>query len=168
MKRKLGIFTDGLKGYTSVEGLQLLKNAGFTCFTTGRYKREDVKALREKADELGLFFDSIHAPFLFPDAYCNDVWKENNEKGDRMYASYIETINSAGEFGVPYVVIHYMGSLSIPKMNDMGFKRFDDLVELAKEKNVTIAFENMIRIGPLAYAAVWRATCLLFVTTPPR
>ena len=150
MERKLGIFAECLRGVSATEALPLLKKAGFTCYSTHRYE-DDLKELVEIGNELGIECDSVHAPFRFTDTYCNDMWKDC-AGFEKMNESYLRSIDSAAECGVPYVVIHFMANLKIPKISDMGLARFDAIVDYAKQKGVTVAFENMIRVGPLAYA----------------
>lgn len=152
MERKLGIFAECLRGVKGTDALPLIKKAGFNSFETGRFRRESVKEIIEVGNDLGLICDAIHAPFIFDDAYCNDMWK-GGEKYLKMYNSYMETIDSASEFGIPHIVIHFMGNLKTPLICDEGLKRFDEVVAYAQEKGVIIAFENLIRVGALAIAA---------------
>jgi sugar phosphate isomerase/epimerase len=152
MERKLGIFAECLRGVSSVDALPLLKKAGFNCYTTYLHRREDVGKLVEAGNALGLNCESIHAPFMTKDAYCNDMWKPGPSY-ITMYNYYIESINSAAMYNIPSVVIHFMGNWAAPQMSSEGLHRFDEIVAYAVEKGVTIAFENMIRVGSLAYAA---------------
>ena len=152
MARRLGIFAHCMKGVPQTEAIPMLKEAGFNCFTTGSHKLEDVGAPVEIGNAIGMPCESIHAPFLTKDAYCNDMWKSGTQYL-KMFNYYKESIDSAAEFNIPSVVIHFMGNLAAPQLSDEGLARFDKIVEYAVEKNVTIAFENMIRLGAIAYAA---------------
>lgn len=153
MERRLGIFASCLGGGISdIDALPYIKAAGFNCYTTYRHRREDVGPLVEAGLKLGLPCESIHAPFMTKDAYCNDMWKSGPQYL-KMFNYYKESIDSAALYNIPSVVIHFMGNLKAPELSDEGLARFDKIVEYAIEKGVTIAFENMIRVGALAYAA---------------
>ena len=63
MQRKLGIVASCLDGVSELDALKKIKDAGFETFFTGAYKNDDVRAIRGRADELGLKYEFIHAPF---------------------------------------------------------------------------------------------------------
>ena len=152
MERRLGIFASCMSGVPETEAIPMLKKAGFNCYTTYTHRVEDVAKLVEVGNAIDMPCESIHAPFLTKDAYCNDMWKSGMQYL-KMFNYYKESIDSAAEFNIPSVVIHFMGNLAAPQLSDEGLARFDKIVEYAVEKNVTIAFENMIRLGAIAYAA---------------
>lgn len=146
MKRKLGIISDCITGENPVSTLDKIKEAGFDCFFTGYTDSETVKALKEKADVLGLEFQFIHAPFRG----INSMWLEGDGYKE-IYDGMIQAIDSASEFGVPIVICHVSSGWECPEINDLGLSRYDALVEYAKEHNVIIAFENLRKIGNIAY-----------------
>lgn len=152
MARRLGIFAGSLRGIPQIDALPMLKEAGFNCYDTYSHTIDEVGKLVEAGNAIGMPCESIHAPFMTKDAYCNDMWKSGTQY-IKMFNYYKQSIDSAAEFKIPSVVIHFMGNLAAPQLCDEGLNRFDKIVEYAVEKNVTIAFENMIRIGSLAYAA---------------
>ena len=57
----LGIFDD--VPMSTAEQLQLFKETGFEGFFTGWKQGYDIASIRKAADELGLIYQSIHAPF---------------------------------------------------------------------------------------------------------
>ena len=61
--------------------------------------------------------------------------------------------DAAADVNAPNVVIHFLANYDAPQLSDMGLARMDSVVEYAIKKGVTIAFENLVRIGALAYAA---------------
>ena len=153
MERKLGITTYCLNLSVPLsEELVLMKKAGFDCFGTGAYKSEETKALVDKGNSIGLECNFIHAPFSFPDAYCNDVWRDKYS-ARKMINAYNESIDTAAECGIPNVVIHLHANLDAPEISDSGIKYFDDVVERAENRGVNVAFENLIHIGIFTYMA---------------
>lgn len=149
MNRKLGINTDCLNGtLDEISTLDLAHDIGFQAITTSITKVNDVSALKNRADVLGIDFPYLHSPF----ANINAMWTE----GDGFHAVYdgiIEGINSASACDVGAVVVHVSSGWQAPPVNDLGLSRFDSLVEYAADKKVTLAFENLRMLGNLAYLA---------------
>ena len=148
MKRKLGIVSGCLGGVPSTESLPLIKQAGFDAFFTGAYKLCDVDAIKNVAEKEGLFYESIHAPFKS----INAMWYEGDEYLT-VYNGMKESIESAGKCGIPIVVTHLSSGWAAPEMNDLGFARYDSLIELAEKNGVILAFENLRKVGNVAYFA---------------
>lgn len=149
MKRKLGIIASCcMPAMGELEALPEIKAAGFDCFFTGLYKREDIAALRKRADEVGLEFETIHAPF----ANINAMWLPGMSYLD-VYDKMEQSIDSAAEFGIPTVVTHLSSGWNAPEITELGLSRFDELVIRAEKRGVTLAFENLRKIGNLAYIA---------------
>lgn len=145
MKRKLGIFANCLSGVSVVDALEKIKAAGFESFFTAEYKADDVSAIRKRADELGLEYEFIHAPFKD----INTMWLPGVAYLDVM--DYMkESIDSASANGIPVVIIHLSSGWNTPEVNDLGLLRFDELVKYARERGVTLAFENLRKLGNLA------------------
>lgn len=134
-----------LKDTPAVDALEKIKDAGFETFFTGEYKREDVGKIKEKADKLGLEYEFIHAPFH----NINRMWMHG--LGYLEVFDYMkESIDSAAEYGIPYVITHVSSGWNAPQVNDLGLSRYDEMVIYAKEKGVTLAFENLRLLGNLA------------------
>ena len=148
MKRKLGIVAECLEGVAPYDALDKIKEAGFEAFFTGEYRLNEVKRIKEKADILGLSYDFIHAPFH----NINEMWTSG--MGYIEVMDYMkESIDTASKCGIPYVITHVSSGWHPPFVNDMGLSRYDELVSYAKEKCVTLAFENLRLLGNL--------TCLM-------
>ena len=154
MGRRLGIFAGCVRrlGVSLEDEFKMLKEAGFNCYDVGVFRTRDLAPAVELGDKIGMSIESIHAPFMTRELYCNDVWKAGTN-GDKMVKFYKESIDTAAECNVPNVVIHFHANYDSPQINDLGLARFDDVVEHAINKGVVIAFENLVRIGALAYAA---------------
>ena len=146
MKRKLGINASCLLGVSERDALEMIKAAGFETFFSSRgYKLEDVVEIKKRADELGLEYEFIHAPYRS----INEMWMEGDgylEVFDYMKAS----IDAAAECGIPYVITHVSSGWNAPNVNDLGLARYDELVRYAKERGVILAFENLRMLGNIA------------------
>ena len=146
IQRKFGINVDGLRDVDPVEVLTSVKAAGFEAITLQHRDRALTAAVKERADELCMEFPFIHAPF----AGINSLWLAGME-----YLTILErikdTIDSAAELGIPYVITHVSSGWNAPAVTDLGLARFDELVLYARGKGVILAFENLRMLGNLAY-----------------
>lgn len=143
--RKLGISIGG----ETVEGVQriidLAKNAGFTACFSGGNTKDIMRQNSELVCKSGLEVDNLHAPFNG----INAMW-EDNEAGADIYARLKDDIDVCAEFGIKKTVFHISSGWTPPKMNDLGFARYDFLVDYAAGKGVSIAFENLRMPGNLS------------------
>lgn len=148
MERKLGINIDCCRGEPSEKMLDLIGQAGFDAVFTGLYRTEEVAPLWKRAGELGLTLESIHAPFKG----INNMWIPGDEEPQILKQMRL-AVDTAAENGIPILVTHVSSTWKPPELNDIGLARFDELVDYAGKKNVTIAFENLRLVGNVAYFA---------------
>ena len=146
MKRKLGIICNCLKDEDPVKTLEKIKAAGFDCFFSGTASVDGVAALKKRADELGLEYEFIHAPF----AGINNMWLPGMDYLS-IYNGMKTAIDAAAENDVPMVILHVSSGWKVPEINDLGLARFDSLVVYAKERGVKVAFENLRKVGNVSY-----------------
>ena len=145
MERKLGIVASCLHGVSELDALEKIKAAGFETFFTGSYKNDDVRAIKERADELGLEYEFIHAPFR----NINQMWTAG--MGYLEVFDYMkESIDAAANNGIKYVITHVSSGWLPPQVNDLGLERYDEIVLYAKDKGIQVAFENLRKVGNLA------------------
>ena len=138
MGRKICLATSNSFGASEYEQLKAFKRAGIDGFFTMYGSRGHIKEMRAAADELGLYFQSVHAEFHG----MADFWKDG-EAGDAVTKNLIETVESAAEFNVPLVVMHaYIGFYTGEKPTALGLERFGKIVAVAEEKGIKIAVEN--------------------------
>lgn len=145
MNRKLGISANCLRGVSAEDALKKIKSAGFETFFTVNYKDAEVKSIKKRADELGLEYEFIHAPFR----NINQIWMQG--LGYLEVFDYMkESIDSAAKHGIKYVITHVSSGWNSPQVNDLGLSRFDELVVYARNKGVILAFENLRMLGNIA------------------
>ena len=146
MKQKLGINADCI-GQFEIENLRKIKEHGFDTFFSSDYQfdKDYVIALKEEAEKVGLEYEFIHGPF----AGINEMWVSKDEP--RIFHEFKRAIDSASAAGVKTVIAHVSSGFTPPAINDLGVSRFDAWVEHAEKKGVILAFENLRRLGNLAY-----------------
>ena len=143
MKRKLGINADCFKdpfitvGDCTYGSIKKLRALGFDSFFISELKGSFGKR-KAVAESVGMDFEFIHAPFRG----INDMWLEG-EGYTRLYNQIKLTIDHASANAVPYVIMHLSSGWTPPEMNELGFSRFDQIVDYAESKQVTVAIENL-------------------------
>ena len=142
--RKLGICIMGSTIEEIQTNIALAKNVGFTSTFTQGKTLEIVELSSRVAIESGLEVDNIHAPF----DGINNMWLDNAE-GEDIFARQKRIVEVCASYGIKKTVVHISSGWSVPPMNDLGFSRYDNLVEFAAQKGVSIAFENLRKPGNL-------------------
>ncbi len=99
---------------------------------------EQMLSYRGKADEKGLLFQSVHAPF----GKAGDLWTAG-EAGDLAEKELMDCIDVCALIGVDLCVIHANKGFDRYYANPVGEKRLERVALKAKEKNVRIALENV-------------------------
>ena len=116
---------------------ELMKQNGFTktfCFPDDDAATENGAAILAR---FGISFDTLHAPF----SSINDIWK-NEECGEIMLTKLLCGIDKCRLVGAPTMIVHLSSKTPAPRVTDIGFLRFDRLMEHAQKNGVKIAFEN--------------------------
>ena len=147
MKRKLGISCNCIKDEDPLNTLDMIKQVGFDCFfvSTG-VEKSKINEIAVKGKKLGLDFEFIHAPFK----NINNLFMPGMDyKG--IMNGIKESIDAAAENNVPSVITHVSSGWNPPELTDLALSRFDEIVNYAEQKGVTLAFENLRMIGNLAY-----------------
>ena len=145
MKRKLGMNVSAVSGQDPLDMLDLIKKLGFETYFLDACTKETAKAVKEKGDALGLTCEFIHAPFKG----INNMWLPGMEYLT-VYNAMKYSIDAAAENNIPAVIIHLSSGWKSPQVCDLGLERFDSLVFYAAERGVTLAFENLRKVGNLA------------------
>ena len=118
------------------EQIRLFKQVGFEGFFT--VWDENLKKYRELADELGMEYQSVHAPFR----NVAKIWR-GGEDAEKAVEELISCVRDCAEAGVPIMVSHaYIGFEPSEGPDAEGVERFRRVVEEAKKLGVKIAFEN--------------------------
>ncbi len=149
MKRKVGIVVGCLGGEIPLEQqLNMMKETGFETFFSGLCSAETTARLKDRADALGMTYETIHAPF----AGINNMWIPGLDYL-KVFNEAKCSIDRAAACGIPAIVLHVSSGWYPPGISDLGLARFDELVFYAAQRGVTVAFENLRCIGNLSYFA---------------
>jgi len=123
------------------EQLHMIKEIGFDGFFT--HWDGNNSQYRKIADELGLFYHSIHGPLRCDgDADIASLWRDK-ENAPRMLRCLIQCLDTCAENRVPIMVSHvFLGYGKTAGPTEYGLNNFKILLDAARKRNVKIAFEN--------------------------
>lgn len=122
------------------EQIVLFREMGFDGFFINWNRDTDVKKIKRVADECGMMFQSIHAPFY----KISDVLWQGGEEAGQAIETLIACARDCAQNGVPIMVCHaFIGfDRDDIKPNPIGVENYRKVVEAARDLGVKIAFEN--------------------------
>lgn len=128
------------------EQIAYMKKYGFSgTFCGARNPR--LGEIVDLCREAEITVENLHAPFK----HINDIWLDTPD-GERMLAELLESVDDCARYGIPLLVVHLSSSDYPPPINPLGMHRFGLLMAYAKEKGVTIAYENQRKLSNIALA----------------
>lgn len=119
------------------EQQELIKKIGYDGFFVEWYEGMDVQALKKKSDELGLLFQSIHAPYY----KAAKMWKKG-EDAENAVEELTKCVYACAENQVPIMVCHAFIGFDEHSPNEYGVENYGIVIEEARKNGVKIAFEN--------------------------
>ena len=124
---------------------ELMKENGFTKTFDFPHKKEVCESNAKLLAKYGIVFDTLHAPFRG----INDMWKDS-DVGEKMLSKLLDGVDKCTIVGADTLIVHLSSGIPAPRINDVGFSRFDRLMEHAAKKNVKIAYENQRFVANIA------------------
>jgi len=124
-------------GISYEEQIRMLSEIGFDGFFSGWSRDMDIATLRRTADEVGMVYQSIHAPFVG----VHKLWHVNNET-ESMVANLIDCVRDCAKYDVPIMVVHAFIGFELHSPTPDGIANFERVVAEAARCGVRIAFEN--------------------------
>ena len=119
------------------EEMELLAEIGWDGFFSGWQTGEDLEGYAKKAQALGLYYQSVHAPFHHVDL----MWEEG-EEGDLYTENLIRCLGESHGAGVDLVILHAIKGMDKCTPNALGLGRFQRVFTAAEQLGVTVALEN--------------------------
>ncbi len=122
---------------TTSEQIKIMKEVGwdgfFTCWEPG----EDLNAYARLASDLGMLYQSVHAPF----GEVDKLWESESE-GDKYADVQIDCLRAAKDAGVDLVIQHAIIGMERCTPTPLGLKRYEKIFTAAENIGVTVALEN--------------------------
>ncbi len=123
---------------TADEEIRLIQKAGFEGFFTGWRNLEYLKDCRRTADETGMYYQSVHAPFF----KARDFWHGSREAAKAAVAEQIACMEDCARVEVPLMIAHVFIGFEDHSPNDTGVGNYEKLALRARELGIRLAFEN--------------------------
>lgn len=117
--------------------IRLFKKIGFDGFFSGWGEGYDIAALRAIADEEGMYYQSIHAPFH----KMYHMWYPSDET-ETAVSELIACLNDCAKYNIPIMVTHVFIGFDDHEPNRFGIDNYTRVVREAEKLGVKIAFEN--------------------------
>lgn len=102
-------------------------------------------SLVDKVKRAGIVFDTLHAPFNG----INHMWKDGID-GDETLKRLSDAVSKCADYDIPVAIVHLSSGRPAPVISDIGNERFSRLMDFARKKNVTLAYENQRFLANIA------------------
>ena len=136
--RRLNLDLDWGRDCDFFEQVRIIKEVGFDgTFLQWQSDKKEFMAVAEECRRVGLFIQSVHAPFT--NSYT--LWEEG-EAGDKEVEVLKTCIDYTAEIGCEIVVMHAIIGFDRHTPNNIGLERFRDILLYGKSKGVKVALEN--------------------------
>lgn len=143
-------------GITSINGypipleqrFQKIKMAGFDSLLLW-WGGDEACSRRERVDlarQYGLNIENAHATT----DHMNALWLEG-ACGEHTAAELKQEIIECAEYGVGTLVVHLTNGSAPPPLSKPGIFRIEQLIRIAEEAGVRLAFENVRKADPVRY-----------------
>ena len=119
------------------EQVRVFREVGFEGFFSNWKSAEDTAALRKTADETGMIYQSVHAPF----GRIDRMWEETEET-EAVVQTLTDCLHACADNGVPIMVCHAFIGFDRHQPTRLGLENFERVVREAEKTGVEIAFEN--------------------------
>ena len=136
-RRKLCFGLSRQFGLPYEEQIRMLHTIGFEGFFVNWEPELDFAPLRRVADELGMVFQSIHAPFH----KMADMW-EQTESTQAAIDELMDCLHACAENAVPIMVTHTFIGFDKHEPTALGLENYGKVIAEAERLGVKIAFEN--------------------------
>ena len=79
------------------------------------------------------------------------MWGEDEEKGKAILERLKDSVDKCAKYNIPVTIVHVSSGRPMVPISDAGIRRYSELFEYAKKKNVTVALENLRYLENLKY-----------------
>ena len=135
--RKLILGHGSGSNLTEAEEFEILRDIGWDGVFTGWNEENGNKDFAKTIRNLGLIYQSVHAPFDKMDK----VW-EDDERGDAVIDRLIRCAQATADAEVDIMVVHTIIGMDKHTPTEIGLRRFGKLFDAARDYGVRVALEN--------------------------
>ena len=137
-KQKLCLGTNETFGLPVPEQIRLFRETGFEAFFIDWRQETDTGEYARLAKELGMEFQSIHAP----SGGCGDLWAEDEGAAQSALSDLFACLHDCADAGVQIMISHAYIGFEKHTPTEIGLERYGKLIREAEKCGVKIGFEN--------------------------
>lgn len=138
-KQKIGISLGNDYGIPTAEVVEMVKNIGFDAVSPLWKSASEIEKIVDKANELGVELQSLHAPF----GKAAAMWSRDEAVFGPVKTELLSVIDFCAAHKIPVIVVHvWIGFEYKFDKTSLFFDNFDEVVRYAAERDIKIAFEN--------------------------
>lgn len=120
--------------------IPLLHEQGFTAISPAWMSESDLSSLATCARQHNMVIQSLHGPH----AGMPLLWELENELSASAFQNILRSIDVCARFDIPILVLHcWQGFDYSFQEKGLNFYFFDEIVQHADQRGVSIAFENL-------------------------
>lgn len=135
--------------------IALIKEAGFDALSPVYTTPAALDAAAVCAQAQGLSLQSLHAPL-----HVAPMWQKDTAAAQEILSAIKDSADCCAKLQIPTLVVHsWQGLVYTFPGEPLHYGNFDELVEYARQKNVSIAFENLEGEEYLAALMARYTTC---------
>ena len=120
------------------EEIRLMRKTGFEGFFSGWGNLDYLQRCRRTAEECGMLYQSVHAPF----GNARKFWHGTEEEAAASVEELIRCLEDCAAVEVPVMVAHVFIGFEDHTPNDRGLENYEKIMIRARELGVKVAFEN--------------------------
>lgn len=120
------------------EEIRLMRKVGFDGFFSDWIKLEWLKECRRAANETGMLYQSVHAPYL----NARKIWHGSPEEAAAAVEEQIRCLEDCARIEVPIMVTHVFIGFDDHSPNEQGLDGYGKIMARARELGMKVAFEN--------------------------
>lgn len=136
--KKICLGTCDSFGMTTINQIKTFEKVGFDGFFTDWREDYPIGEWVRTAKEFDMIYHSIHAPF----GRSADMWGVDEEKAEIALNELISCLEDCKRWEIPIMVAHAFIGFEDHTPTQIGLERFGQLVKVAENSGVKIAFEN--------------------------
>ena len=125
-------------GVDELSRVRILQEAGFNGFFSNWGGKSDTLRLAEAACDLGMDFQSVHAPFH----HVRALWGDDETAASAALRELLACVEDCHRAGVELMVCHAFIGFEDHTPTEIGLRRFATLADAAEKASVRIALEN--------------------------
>lgn len=125
-------------GIEMPELMELVQKTGFDAIFTNWQQSDRTAQWAKLAKEMGLIYQSIHAPF----GKSAILWGDDDAKGNEAISELVACLHTCADVEVPIMVAHAFIGFQDHTPTQAGIDRYGRIVMEAEKLGVKVALEN--------------------------